>query len=144
MRSQAPNVTTLALGLRSRQRGCKVASPKGRKPGSQGKSMARLQAKKKEARKRKQRHWRGVGQEEARESPHTPRSLRKCEGVWGSEHSHSQGNSHFGRGSPDGLPKLQRAGWRVKSQWIVALFIPLESSWNVNVWNGLALLIWTS
>jgi len=49
----------------------------------------------------------------ARGSPgvisHTPGSVRKCEGVRGSEPSHSQGNSHFGRWSPSGLPKLQRA-----------------------------------
>jgi hypothetical protein len=97
--------------------------------------VARLQAKRKEVWERKQRHWKGVGQEEARESPHTPGSLRKCEGVWGSEHSHShsQGNSHFGRRSPSGLPKFQRTSWRVKSQWIVTLLVPLESSWNVNV-----------
>jgi len=37
---------------------------------------------------------------------HTSGSVRKCEGIWGSEPSHSQGNSHFGRWSPDGLPKL--------------------------------------
>jgi hypothetical protein len=53
--------------------------------------------------------------------------------VWGSEHPHSQGNSHFGRRSPGGLPKLQSASWRVKYQWIVALLVPLESSWNVDV-----------
>jgi hypothetical protein len=108
-------VATLALGSRPRQ------------------GVARLRAKKKEAREQRQRHWKGAGQEEARESSHTPGSLRKCKGVWGSEHSHSQSNSHFGRGSPGGLPKLQRASWRVKSQWIVALFISLERSWNVDV-----------
>jgi len=57
-------VATLALGLRPRQRGCKVAGqeegslgvkakalqgcgPRGRKPGSQGKGIARLRAKRK-------------------------------------------------------------------------------------------------
>jgi len=68
----------------------------------------------------------------------------ECRRMWGSGPSHSQGNSHFGRGSPGGLPKLQRPIWRVKTQWLVAFFISLESSWNVNVENGLALLIWTS
>jgi hypothetical protein len=48
--------------------------------------------------------------------------------VWGNEPSHSQGNSHFGRWSPGGLPKLQRAIWGVKTQWLVAFFISLESS----------------
>jgi hypothetical protein len=64
---------------------------------------------------------------------HTPGNVRKCEGVWGSEHSHSQGNSHFGRWSPGGLPKLQRAISGVKTQCLVAFFISLESSWNIDV-----------
>ncbi len=46
--------------------------------------------------------------------------------MWGSEPSHSQGNSHFGRWSPGGLPKLQRAIAGVKPQWIVAFFISLK------------------
>jgi hypothetical protein len=58
---------------------------------------------------------------------------RECKKVWGSEPSHSQGNSHFGKCSPGGLPKLQRAIWGVKIQWIVAFFISLEISWNVDV-----------
>jgi len=45
---------------------------------------------------------------------HIPGSVRKCEGVCGSEHSHSHGNSHFGRWSPGGLPKFQRAITGVK------------------------------
>jgi hypothetical protein len=75
---------------------------------------------------------------------HTLESVKKCEGVWGSEPSHSQGNSHFGRWSPRGLPKLQKAISRVKTQWLVAFFISLKRSWNENVQNGLVLLIWTS
>jgi hypothetical protein len=74
----------------------------------------------------------------------TPENVRKCEGVWGNEPSHSQGNSHFGRCSPGGLLKLQRAIARVKTQWLVTFFISLESSWNLDVLNELALLIWTS
>ncbi len=31
---------------------------------------------------------------------------------------------------------------RVKTQWIEEFFIPLESSWNLDVWNGLAWPIW--
>jgi hypothetical protein len=31
-----------------------------------------------------------------------------------------------------------------KTQWIVAFIISLESSWNVDFKNGLALFIWTS
>jgi len=102
-------VATLALGSRSRQRGCK-----------------------------------GAGQEEAWESLMSHiRNSRECRRVWGSEHSHSQGNSHFGRWSPGGLLKFQKPIWGVKSQWLVAFFISLESSWNLGVSNGLALLICT-
>ncbi len=80
------------MGSRPRQRGCKVAGQEEGSPGFKAKALQ------------------GCG---PRRSPgvtsHTPRSVRKCEGVWGSEPSHSQGNSHFGRWSPGGVPKLQRA-----------------------------------
>jgi len=58
---------------------------------------------------------------------HTPRNVKKYEGVRGSESSHSQGNSHFGRWSPGGFPKLQKAISGVKTQWLVTFFISLES-----------------
>jgi hypothetical protein len=64
---------------------------------------------------------------------HTTGSVRKCEGVWGSEPSHSQDNSHFGRWSPGGLSKLQRAISGVKTPWLMTFFISLKSPWNVNV-----------
>jgi len=64
--------------------------------------------------------------------------------MWGNEPSHSQGNSHFGRWTPGGLSKFHRAILGVKTQWLVAFFISLERFWNINVWSGLALLIWTS
>jgi hypothetical protein len=89
----------------------------------------------------RQRGCKGVGQEEARESHPI---LRECRKVWGSEPSHSQSNSHFGRWSPGGFSKLQRPIWEIKTQWIVEFFISLESSWNLDVYNGLTLLIWTS
>jgi hypothetical protein len=54
---------------------------------------------------------------------HTPGNVRKFEGVWGSEPSHSQSNSHFGKWSPGELLKLQRVIWKVKTQWLVAFFI---------------------
>jgi hypothetical protein len=57
----------------------------------------------------------------------------ECKKVWGSEPSHSQGNSHFGRWSPGGLPKFQREISGVKTQWLETFFISLESSWNVDV-----------
>ncbi len=58
---------------------------------------------------------------------------RECRKVWGSEPSHSQGNSHFGRWSPSGLPKFQRTISRVKTQWLMTFFISLDSPWNLNV-----------
>ncbi len=36
-------------------------------------------------------------------------------------------------GVPKGLPKLQRAFWGVKTPWLVALLISMESSWSVDV-----------
>jgi hypothetical protein len=68
----------------------------------------------------RQRGCKGAGQREARSHI---RDSRECKRVWGSEPSHSQGYSHFGRWSPGGLPKLQRPIWGVKSQWLVAFFI---------------------
>jgi hypothetical protein len=68
----------------------------------------------------------------------------ECKRVWGNEPSHSQGNSHFGSWSPGGLLNLQRAIKRVKTHWIEAFLISLKSSWNLDVWNGLAWPIWTS
>jgi hypothetical protein len=68
----------------------------------------------------------------------------ECRKVWGNELSHSQGNSHFGRWSSGGLPKLQRAIVGVKTQWIEEFLISLESSWNLDVQNELAWPIWTS
>jgi hypothetical protein len=109
---------------------------------TKAKGVARLRAKKKEARESRQRHCKKCGPRgspgvKARGSPgvtsHTPGSVRKCEGVWGSEPSHSQGNSHLGRWSPSRLPKLEREIAGVKNQWLVALFISLESFWNVDV-----------
>jgi len=77
------------LGSRPRQRGCKVA---GQREGSPGVKAKALQ---------------GCGPKgNPRVTSHTPGSVRKCEGVSRSELSHSQGNSHFGRWSPGGLPKL--------------------------------------
>jgi hypothetical protein len=104
-------VATLALGSRPRQRGLQGYGPRKRKPESQGKGIARVWA------KRKLRSHITYSQE-----------CKKCEGMWGSEHSHSQGNSHFGRWSPGGLPKFQRAITGVKTQWLVAFFISLKSS----------------
>jgi hypothetical protein len=52
---------------------------------------------------------------------------RECKKVRGSEPSHSQDNSHFGRWSPNGLPKLQRNISGVKTQWLITSFISLKS-----------------
>jgi hypothetical protein len=81
---------------------------------------------------------RGVANVQAKRKPENRITYsRECRKVWGSEPSHSQGNSHFGKWSPGGLPKLQRAILGVKIQWVVTFFIPLESSWNVDVKMGL-------
>ncbi len=78
---------------------------------------------------------------EPRRSPgvtsHTLGSVRECEGVWGSEPSHSQGNSHFVRWNPSGFLKFQRVISGAKTQWLVVFFISLESSWNVTFKMGL-------
>jgi hypothetical protein len=63
--------------------------------------------------------------------------------VWGNEPSHCQMNSHFGNLSLGGLPNFQRAITGVKTHWIEMFLILLESSWNVDVWSGLAWPIWT-
>jgi hypothetical protein len=47
-------------------------------------------------------------------------------------------SSHFGNWSPDGFLNLQRAIARVKIHYIKKFIIPMESSWNLNGYNGLA------
>jgi hypothetical protein len=49
-----------------------------------------------------------------------------------------------GTWSPSGLPKLQSSIVGVKTPCLEVFFIPLESSWSVNVKNGLAWAIWAS
>jgi hypothetical protein len=58
---------------------------------------------------------------------------RECRKVWGNEPSHSQDNSHFRKWSPDGFLNVQKAITRVKTQWLLAFFISLKSSWKVVV-----------
>jgi hypothetical protein len=50
---------------------------------------------------------------------HTPGTVRKCEGIWGSEPSESQNNSHFGKWTPNGLPnfKEQFQGTKLNGLW---------------------------
>ncbi len=50
----------------------------------------------------------------------------------------------MGLGSPPGLPKIQNVISGVKTPHIEVYFIPLESSWSVDVQNGLIWTIWTS
>jgi hypothetical protein len=57
---------------------------------------------------------------------------------------HTPREFHFGSWSPNGLPNLQRAIAGVKTQWLEEFFISMESSWNLNILNGLASPIWTS
>jgi hypothetical protein len=67
----------------------------------------------------------------------------ECRRMWENEPSHSQMNSHFESWSPNGFLNFQRAISGDKTHWIEDFFISLERYWNVNVWNGLAWLIWT-
>jgi hypothetical protein len=54
------------------------------------------------------------------------------------EPQHSQVNSHFGNWSPNGLPNFQSAIEGVKTYWIEKFLVSMESSWNIDVQNGLA------
>jgi hypothetical protein len=93
----------------------------------------------------KARGLRGCGLKSRPESHITcSRECKECEGV--NPHT-PKWTPTLGVGeswSPKGTPELQREIWGVKSQWLVALFISMKSSWSVDVQNGLALLIWTS
>jgi len=53
-----------------------------------------------------------------------PKSAKECEGK---NPPHSQVNSHVGSWSPGGLPNVQRAIARVKTQWLEEFFISLKS-----------------
>jgi len=123
-----------SLGLVTKAKGLARVWAK-RKPGSQSKRKEAQESKQEEKNPGvKAKALQGCGPRGSRGvTSHTPESVRKCEGVWRSEHSHPQGNSHFGRWSPGGLSKLQRAIWRVKIQCLVTFFISLKSSWNVDV-----------
>jgi hypothetical protein len=65
--------------------------------------------------------------------------LGVCESgkVRGNEPPHSQMSSHFGTWSFDGLLNLQKVIVGVKTHWIEKFIISLESSWNLDVRNGL-------
>jgi hypothetical protein len=47
-------------------------------------------------------------------------------------------------GSPPGLPNVQSSTARPKTPCIEAFLVSLERYWNVDIENGLALVIWTS
>jgi hypothetical protein len=72
---------------------------------------------------------------------HAPRRLKIWENVR-IEPPHSQVNSHFGSWNPNGPPNLQGAIAGVKIHWIEKFFTSLESSWYLDVKNGLAWPIW--
>jgi hypothetical protein len=46
--------------------------------------------------------------------------------------------------SPSGLPNVQSSTARPKTPRIEVFLVSLERSWNVDIQNGLALVIWTS
>ncbi len=78
-----PIVATLTLGSQPKQKGCKVASQEEGSPRIKTKALQ------------------GCGPKGSRGvTSHTPGSVRKCEGVWGSEHSHSQATPTLGNGVP--------------------------------------------
>jgi hypothetical protein len=54
------------------------------------------------------------------------------------EPPHSQMSSHFESWSLNGLLNLHRVIAGVKTHWIEEFLISLESSWNLDVQNGLA------
>jgi hypothetical protein len=68
---------------------------------------------------------------------------RECKREWGNKPSHSQRSSHFGSWSPHGFLNFHRAILGAKTQWIEDFLIPLETSWTIDVRNGLAWSIWT-
>jgi hypothetical protein len=62
--------------------------------------------------------------------------------MWGNEPTHSQVGSNIGNWSLNGLSNFQRTISRVKYHWIKKFLIPLKISWNEDVKNQLAWLIW--
>jgi hypothetical protein len=114
-----------SFGLATKARGCgsqeerspgvkrkEARESKGRKPGSKGKGIGRVRAKRK------------------------PGSHQILPGVitYSRESKEVRGSvREWAFTLPRQLPFWESASWRVKSQWIVALLVPLESSWNVNV-----------
>ncbi len=71
---------------------------------------------------------------------HAPGIVGECEG----RNPHTpKWAPDFGNWNPNGLLNFQRVIAGVKTHWIEASFISLESSWNVDVWNELAWPIWT-
>jgi hypothetical protein len=53
--------------------------------------------------------------------------------VWRNEPTHSQVDFHFGNWKPYGVLNFQRGILGVKTHLIKEFFMPLESSWNVDV-----------
>jgi hypothetical protein len=62
--------------------------------------------------------------------------LAKC----GGEAQHLE---KLGTWSPLGLPSVQSSTARPKTTRVEAFLVSLERSWNVDIENGLALVIWT-
>jgi hypothetical protein len=125
-------VATLAFGSRPRQ------------------GVARLRAKRKEAREWRQRHYKVASQKEGnpgaktkalegcgpRVSPGVITYSREFKEVWGSVRGWTltlPRQLPLWERESRWTPKTSEANGRVKYQWIVALLIPLESSWNVDV-----------
>ncbi len=64
-------------------------------------------------------------------------NLAKCEGE-------AQHLERVGIWSPPGLPNVQSWTEKAKTPRIGMFLVSLERSWNVDIENGLAVVIWTS
>jgi hypothetical protein len=71
-----------------------------------------------------------VGQEGARESLHMLPGMQESEGKWTLTLPRE---FNLGSWSPGGLLNLQKEILGVKTPWLEECFIPLESSWSVDV-----------
>jgi len=120
---KSKTVATLALGSRPRQKELQGCEPKG-SPGVKSRGSPRVKP-------------RGCPGVKARGSPGVTFTYsRECEKVLESVREWTltlPRQLSFGRWSPVGLPKLQRAIAGVKPLCLVAFFISLKSSWSLDV-----------
>jgi hypothetical protein len=121
-----------SFGLATKAKGgCKVAGQEERSPGVKAKGLARVWPRK----------ARELRQEEAREShrilPGVLESVREWTLTFPRQLPLWEMDSRW-------TPKTSESDCKVKPQGLVTFFISLESSWSIDIQNGLAFLIWTS